>query len=60
MLAENVLTGDLTAQKLTVFRDMFGVPYTEEQIATAQQDVQGKTEMDALIAYLQSLGHAMK
>ncbi|MBV7296772.1 cytochrome-c oxidase, cbb3-type subunit II [Enterovibrio paralichthyis] len=59
-LAENVLTGDLTAQKLTVFRDMFGVPYTDEQIATAQQDVQGKTEMDALIAYLQSLGHAMK
>ncbi|MEZ8142468.1 cytochrome-c oxidase, cbb3-type subunit II [Enterovibrio norvegicus FF-33] len=59
-LAENVLTGDLTEKKLTVFRDMFGVPYTDEQIANAQADVQGKTEMDALIAYLQSLGHAMK
>ncbi|USH04012.1 cytochrome-c oxidase, cbb3-type subunit II [Grimontia kaedaensis] len=59
-LAENVLTGDNTAKKLTVFRDMFGVPYTDEQIANAKTDVEGKTEMDAIIAYLQSLGHAMK
>lgn len=59
-LEENVLTGDNTAKKLTVFRDMFGVPYTDEQIANAKTDVEGKTEMDAIIAYLQSLGHAMK
>ncbi|MDD1791604.1 cytochrome-c oxidase, cbb3-type subunit II [Enterovibrio makurazakiensis] len=59
-LAENVLSGDTTERKLTVFRDMFGVPYTDEQIENAQADVQGKTEMEALIAYLQSLGHAMK
>ncbi len=37
-----------------------GVPYTDEQIAAASRDVQGKTEMDALIAYLQSLGLALK
>ena len=37
-----------------------GVPYTDEQIANASKDVEGKTEMDAIIAYLQSLGHAMK
>ncbi|WP_434360755.1 cytochrome-c oxidase, cbb3-type subunit II [Parasalinivibrio latis] len=59
-LEENVLDGELTAKKLSVFRDMFGVPYTDEQIASAKEDVKGKTEMDALIAYLQSLGHAMK
>ncbi len=59
-LEENVLDGELTAKKLSVFRDMFGVPYTDEQIASAKDDVKGKTEMDALIAYLQSLGHAMK
>jgi cytochrome c oxidase cbb3-type subunit 2 len=59
-LAENVLDGELTQKKLTVFRDHFGVPYTDEQIANAQTDVAGKTEIDALIAYLQSLGHAMK
>ncbi|AMG31832.1 cytochrome-c oxidase, cbb3-type subunit II [Grimontia hollisae] len=59
-LEKNVLTGDKTADKLTVFRDMFGVPYTDEQIANAKADVEGKTEMEAIIAYLQSLGHAMK
>jgi cytochrome c oxidase cbb3-type subunit 2 len=59
-LAENVLDGKDTEKKLRVFRDMFGVPYTDEQIANASKDVEGKTEMDAIIAYLQSLGHAMK
>jgi cytochrome c oxidase cbb3-type subunit 2 len=37
-----------------------GVPYTDEQINTAAQEVQGKTEMDALVAYLQVLGTALK
>jgi cytochrome c oxidase cbb3-type subunit 2 len=59
-LEENVLDGKDTQKKLTIFRDQFGVPYTDEQIANASKDVEGKTEMDAIIAYLQSLGHAMK
>ncbi|MGF1741438.1 cytochrome-c oxidase, cbb3-type subunit II [Vibrio profundum] len=59
-LAKNQLDGKLTTDKLTIFRDKFGVPYTDKQIADAKTDVQGKTEMDAIIAYLQSLGHAMK
>ncbi|MGL4455894.1 MAG: cytochrome-c oxidase, cbb3-type subunit II [Plesiomonas sp.] len=59
-LEENVLTGELTGKKLALFRDNFGVPYTDAQIASAPADVKGKTEMDALIAYLQSLGLAMK
>ncbi|MEL6117743.1 cytochrome-c oxidase, cbb3-type subunit II [Photobacterium sp. SP02] len=59
-LEENVLDGEITSKKLALFRDKFGVPYTDEQIAKAGDDVKGKTEMDALIAYLQSLGHAMK
>ena len=37
-----------------------GVPYTEAQIASAQDEVKGKTEMDAAIAYLQMLGLALK
>ena len=37
-----------------------GVPYTDEQIAKAGSDVQGKTELEALIAYLQVLGLALK
>ena len=33
-----------------------GTPYTDEQIASAASDVKGKTEMEAVIAYLQVLG----
>jgi cytochrome c oxidase cbb3-type subunit 2 len=33
-----------------------GVPYTAEQMETAQEDVSGKYEIDALVAYLQALG----
>jgi len=33
-----------------------GVPYTDEDIANAPDQLKGKTELDALIAYLQSLG----
>jgi cytochrome c oxidase cbb3-type subunit 2 len=39
---------------------MVGVPYTPEQIAGAPAAVEGKTEMDALIAHLQGLGLARK
>ncbi|MBA4178427.1 MAG: cytochrome-c oxidase, cbb3-type subunit II [Leptothrix sp. (in: Bacteria)] len=37
-----------------------GVPYTDEDIAKAGDEVKGRTEMDALIAYLQVLGTARK
>jgi cytochrome c oxidase cbb3-type subunit 2 len=37
-----------------------GVPYTDEQIAASAADVKGKTEMDALVAYLQVMGRALK
>ncbi|WP_025673517.1 cytochrome-c oxidase, cbb3-type subunit II [Salinivibrio socompensis] len=59
-LAENTLDGETTAAKLQVFRNQFGVPYTDEDIENAKAAVKGKTEIEALIAYLQSLGHAMK
>ncbi|MGV6850818.1 MAG: cytochrome-c oxidase, cbb3-type subunit II [bacterium] len=39
---------------------MVGVPYTDEEIAAAPDAIKGKTEQDALIAYLQSLGLARK
>ena len=58
-LFENQLSGELTAKKLAVFRD-FGVPYTDEDIAGAKAAVEGKYEIDALVAYLQSLGTALK
>ena len=37
-----------------------GVPYTDAQIAGAADEVKDKTEMEALIAYLQVLGRALK
>ncbi|RQO61230.1 cytochrome-c oxidase, cbb3-type subunit II [Variovorax sp. KBW07] len=37
-----------------------GVPYTDEEIAGATEAVSGKTEMEATVAYLQSLGLALK
>ena len=37
-----------------------GVPYTDAQIASAADEVKGKTELDATIAYLQVLGLALK
>jgi len=47
------------AAKLNALRHL-GVPYTPEQIKSAPGDLAGKTEMDALIAYLQGLGTAIK
>jgi cytochrome c oxidase cbb3-type subunit II len=37
-----------------------GVPYSDEQIAGSAEAVKGKTEMDAVVAYLQSLGTHVK
>jgi cytochrome c oxidase cbb3-type subunit 2 len=37
-----------------------GVPYTDEQIAAAPVELKGKTELDALVAYLQGLGLALR
>jgi cytochrome c oxidase cbb3-type subunit 2 len=37
-----------------------GVPYTDAEIEKAAADVKGRTEMEALIAYLQSLGRALR
>ena len=37
-----------------------GVPYSDEEIAGAAKELEGKTEMDALIAYLQGMGLELK
>ena len=57
-LAENTLDGEYTARKMEILRS-YGVPYTDEDIAKAQEQVQGVTELDALVAYLQQLGTAL-
>lgn len=49
--------GDIQ-QKMRVLQTL-GHPYTEDEIASAESELQGLTEMDALIVYLQQLGTAM-
>jgi len=56
-LAEGAIDGEHLTRKLEVLR-MLGHPYTDDEIAGAAAAVQGRTEMDALIAYLQALGVA--
>jgi len=58
-LDERTVDGTVTGEKMRALRAV-GVPYTDEQIAAAGDEVAGKTEMQALIAYLQGLGTASK
>ena len=58
-LVENQLDGKDTAKKLQAMRTL-GVPYSDADIAGASDAVKGKTEMDALVAYLQVLGTSLK
>jgi len=58
-LAKSDVSGvDIEARMRALRR--VGVPYTDEQIAKAKEALAGKTELDALVAYLQNLGVAMK
>jgi cytochrome c oxidase cbb3-type subunit II len=50
--------GDLAA-RMHVLRTL-GAPYTDAEIAGAAQSVKGKSEMDAVIAYLQGLGIVLR
>ncbi|MFO1257576.1 MAG: cytochrome-c oxidase, cbb3-type subunit II [Gammaproteobacteria bacterium] len=51
------LTGENIASKMKAMKKL-GVPYTDEEIKGAKNEVKGKTEEAALIQYLQQLGHA--
>ena len=54
-LNDNLVDPDLVTSKLRTLK-LLGDPYTDEQIAGAAAAVEGRTEMDALVAYLQGLG----
>jgi cytochrome c oxidase cbb3-type subunit 2 len=58
-LADAKVDGALVAAKMEALRKI-GVPYTDEDIAGAAAAVEGKTELDALVVYLQGLGTNMK
>jgi cytochrome c oxidase cbb3-type subunit II len=58
-LNEAQVDPEVMAPKMRALRSV-GVPYTDEQIVAAPDEVKGKTEMDALVAYLQVLGIHLK
>lgn len=58
-LAEATIDSRKTADKMRAMQTL-GVPYSDEEIAAAAGLVDGKTEMQALIAYLQGLGTAIR
>ena len=60
-LAKNQLDASLIQKKMRVF-NIFGpgTPYSADDIKNAPAELEGKTEMDALIAYLQGMGTAIK
>jgi cytochrome c oxidase cbb3-type subunit 2 len=65
-LFENTLDGANTAAKMNAMNIVVGATcpkcdlYSDEDKANAQKAVEGKTEAEALIAYLQGLGTALK
>ncbi len=58
-LEENAVDASDISEKMKVLRTL-GAPYTDAQIDAAPQALEGKTEMDAMIAYLQGLGTLVK
>lgn len=58
-LFDNEVNAEITASKLSALRAV-GVPYTDEDIAGARAAVEGKKEIEALVAYLQNLGLLLK
>ncbi len=58
-LADGKVDGALTTRKMEALRAI-GVPYSDADIAGAAAAVEGKSELDALVAYLQGLGTNLK
>ncbi len=58
-LENTLVDADALAPSMRALRAV-GVPYTDEQIASAAEEVKGKTELDAIVAYLQVLGTHLK
>ncbi len=58
-LFENHIDEALVGKKMAALRKV-GVPYTDSDIANAASQVQGKKEIDAVVAYLQQLGTLLK
>ena len=58
-LEENAVDGEAVAARMRALRRL-GHPYSDAEIEGAAAAVEGRTEMDAMIAYLQGLGTAIR
>ena len=58
-LEKTAVDPSVMAPRMKALR-VVGVPYSDDEIAKAADEVKGKTELDVLIAYLQSMGRALK
>jgi cytochrome c oxidase cbb3-type subunit 2 len=58
-LAKTPADASIIAAKMSALRKI-GVPYSDEEIAGAEAEVKGKSELDVLVAYLQGLGIELK
>jgi cytochrome c oxidase cbb3-type subunit 2 len=58
-LLKNTVDAESMPRHMKALRAV-GVPYTDEQIAKSSEEVKGKTEVEAVIAYLQVLGTLVK
>ncbi len=58
-LLNNMVEAEVMPAHMTALRRV-GVPYTDAQIAKSVEDTKGKTEIEAVIAYLQVLGTLVK
>ncbi len=58
-LNDNLVDAELVAKSMQALR-LINTPYTDQQIENIPNELAGKTEMDALVAYLQGLGIHVK
>ncbi len=58
-LAERLVDGEQVQHRMRVQQRYLNVPYSDDQLEAVPEELEGRTELDAIIAYLQSLGTAV-
>ncbi|WP_353572786.1 cytochrome-c oxidase, cbb3-type subunit II [Candidatus Albibeggiatoa sp. nov. BB20] len=59
-LAEGMVDGNVMQYRMQQLKNVFGHPYSQEEIDKAPTDLDGVTELDAIVAYLQGMGTTVK
>ncbi len=59
-LLDGMVDGEVIKHRMQVLKDVFGHPYSQEEIDNAPKELEGVTEMEAIVAYLQDMGTTVK